>query len=242
MNKSNLKNTKLYKKMSVDNNKTIKVEELNEVEPVVPSSHNMNGSYAVLMETNGEEMESWYYFIKVEGNEESLKYLQSQLEQVEWYILDDLSTFDLDLDHYVSAQTAKEMTKVDLNHCSFHRKFDGKLQKIDLGFSKKDKNKKKIKKTFDILGYGLIEDFIDDEDVDEEDLVSGSNSESSYSEDTDDESVSSSESEDSRYRNRGDRNKKYEVPPSVLRNRLKDKIAEEKDKRKRGGRKHDDRD
>ncbi len=228
--------------MSVDNNKTIKVEELNEVEPVVPSSHNMNGSYAVLMETNGEEMESWYYFIKVEGNEESLKYLQSQLEQVEWYILDDLSTFDLDLDHYVSAQTAKEMTKVDLNHCSFHRKFDGKLQKIDLGFSKKDKNKKKIKKTFDILGYGLIEDFIDDEDVDEEDLVSGSNSESSYSEDTDDESVSSSESEDSRYRNRGDRNKKYEVPPSVLRNRLKDKIAEEKDKRKRGGRKHDDRD
>ena len=220
--------------MSVDNNKTNKVEEIKEVEPSVPSSHNMTGAYAVLMETNGEEMESWYYFIKVEGNEDSLKYLQEQLEQVDWYILDDLSTFDLDLEHSVSAQTAKEMTKLDLNHFSFHRKFDGKLKKIDLGFSKKDKNKKKIKKAFDIIGYGLIEDYIDDEDIDEEDLVSGSDSDSSYAEDTDAESVSSSESEDSRYKNRGgDRNKRYEVPPSVLRNRLKDKLAEEKDKRKR---------
>jgi len=217
--------------MSVDNNKTIKVEEVKEVEQSVPSSHNMNGSYAVLMETSGEEMESWYYFIKVEGNEDSLKYLQEQLEQVDWYILDDLSTFDLDLNRYVSAQTAKEMTKLDLNHSSFHRKFDGKLQKIDLGYSKKDKNKKKIKKAFDILGYGLIEDYIDDEDIDAEDLISGSESDS---EDTDEESVSSSESEDSRYKNRGgDRNKRYEVPPSVLRNKLKDKIAEERDKRKR---------
>lgn len=162
------------------------------------SSHNMVGDYAVLMETSGEEMESWMYFIKVEGNEENLKFLQDQLEKVDWYILDDMSTFDLDLEHYVSAQTAKEMTKVELNHCSFHRKFDGKLKIIDFEFEKRDKNKKKIRKVFDILGYGLIENFIDDEDIDPEDLVTDSD------EDTEDESVSSSDSDDRRRYKRKD--------------------------------------
>lgn len=199
-------------------------------------SHNMTGKYAILMETNGEEFESWYYFIRYEGNEESLKYLQEQLEQVEWYILEDMSTFDLELEHLVSAQTAKEMTKVELNHCSFHRKFDGKLQKVDLGFSKKDKNKKKIRKIFDVLGYGLIEEYVDDEDIDPEDLVSCSDSE----EDTDNESVSSSDSEEERKRHRGrDRKHVLPPPPSVLKDRLREKINDEKDKRKKG-RKRDD--
>jgi hypothetical protein len=207
-------------------------------------SHIMTGDYAVLMETSGEEMESWYYFIRVEGNEENLKHLQDQLEDVEWYILDDLSTFDLDLEHYVSAQTAKEMTNVELNHCSFHRKFDGKLQKIDFGFVKKDKNKKKIRKVNDVLGYGLIEEFIDDEDINPEDLIDGSGSES---DDTDNESISSSDSEDSRERrrqrkNRRDNNEKSKVeeiddrddsglltpPSSRLRDAIKDKQSERK--------------
>jgi len=135
-------------------------------------SHKMDGQYAILMETSGEENESWMYFIRVDGNEENLKHLQTELNKVDWYILDDLSTFDLDLTHYVSAQTAKEMTKVDLNHTSFHRKFDGVLKKINFGFKKKDGNETKICKTFDVLGYGQIENFIDDEDLDEEDLVS----------------------------------------------------------------------
>lgn len=156
-------------------------------------SHKTDGKYVTLMETSGEENESWIYFIRLDGNEENIKHLQSQLEQVEWYIIDDLSTFDLDIDHPVSAQTAKEMTKVDLNHTSFHRKFDGVLQKIELGYTRKDGNDTKICKTFDILGYGQIENFIDDEDLDEEDLVSddesGSRSSSSVSE-----SESSSES------------------------------------------------
>ena len=131
----------------------------------------MTGKYAVLMETSGEEQESWYYFIKVEGNEENLKHLSEQLESVEWYLLDDLSEFQLDMEYFVSAQTAKEMTKIDLNYVSFHHKFDGVLQKIDLGFRKKDGNSTKISKTFDVLGFGQIENFIDDEDLDEEDLV-----------------------------------------------------------------------
>jgi hypothetical protein len=151
-------------------------------------SHKTDGKYVTLMETSGEENESWISFIRLDGNEENIKHLQSQLEQVEWYIIDDLSTFDFDVEHPVSAQTAKEMTKVDLNHTSFHRKFDGVLQKIDLGYTKKDGNDTKICKTFDILGYGQIENFIDDEDLDEEDLASddGSSDTSSYSSESDD--------------------------------------------------------
>lgn len=160
-------------------------------------SHKMDGKYAILMETSGEENESWMYFIRVEGNEENLKHLETELNKVDWYILDDLSTFDLDLSHYVSAQTAKEMSKVDLNHTSFHRKFDGVLKKINLNFKKKDGNDTKICKTFDILGYGQIENFIDDEDIDEEDLVSENDDESdSEDEESDDEDKEDEEKED----------------------------------------------
>ena len=156
-----------------------------------PPSHNMDGKYVALLETQGEENEQWYFFIRYEGNEKNLQHLQNQLEQVDWYVLDDLSTFDLDLEHFVSAQTAKEMTKVELN-TQWNRKFDGKLEKIDLGFKKKDKNDKKITRAFDILGYGQIEDFIDDEDIDPEDLA-GTDDESSESEDnTENESESES--------------------------------------------------
>ena len=221
------------------------------------SSHIMTGDYAVLMETSGEEMESWMYFIRVEGNEENLKHLQDQLEQVDWYILDEMSTFDLDLEHYVSAQTAKEMTKIELNHCSFHRKFYGKLKTIDFEFDKKEKNKKKIRKVFDVLGYGLIENFIDDEDIDPEDLVSGSESE-----DTEDESVSSSDSDDRRrYKHKerkeprdkhererprkvvdGDddddlpERKDFDIPASL---RLRDSLKEKQNERRKGGKKED---
>jgi hypothetical protein len=152
-------------------------------------SHKTDGKYVILMETNGEEYESWYYFLRLDGNEENLRHLNDQLEKVDWHILDDLSTFDLELEQTVSAQTAKEMTKVDLNHNSFHRKFDGKLKKIDFDFKKKDGNETKICKVFDLLGFGQIDEYISDEDIDEEDLTS-SNS-------TDDESISESESSDS---------------------------------------------
>jgi hypothetical protein len=156
--------------------------------PKPPPSRKKDGKYVILMETNGEESESWYYFIRLNGNEESLKHLNKQLEQVDWVILDDLSTFDLDLEHPVSAQTAIEMCKVDLNAYSYHRKFDGTLQKIDLEFSKKDGNETKICKTYDRLSFGAIENFIDDEDL---------NSDMDYDikddRDTDNESVYSSD-------------------------------------------------
>ena len=39
--------------------------------------------YAVLLETNEEEMESWYYFIKYNGNEENLNHLNEQLKKID---------------------------------------------------------------------------------------------------------------------------------------------------------------
>tara|TARA_B100000902_G_C27117297_1_gene816772 strand:- start:215 stop:868 length:654 start_codon:yes stop_codon:yes gene_type:complete len=163
-------------------------------EQETPPSHNMEGKYVVLLETSAEEHEQWYYFIKYDGNEEALKHLQDQLEQVEWTIEEEgNNTFDLDLEHFVSATTAKEMTKVDLNAHSFNRKFDGTLQKIDLKFKKKYNDDKKMAKAMEILGDGQIENFIDDEDIDPEDLCSHSSSDEN---DTDNESVSSDDEDE----------------------------------------------
>lgn len=137
--------------------------------------------YAILQETNDEEGESWYYFIKWNGNEHNLKSLDRQLEEVEWDLTDNLSTFDLEIQVLVSEQTAKEMTKVDLNSHSFHRKFDGVLHPVNLGFKHRHSDAKKMLKAFNILGYGQIEDFIDEEDIDEEDLTDHSETESDAS-------------------------------------------------------------
>ncbi len=129
------------------------------------SASSSNYTYAVLQETNGKEYESWLYFIRYEGNEEALRNLRRQMDMVEdWYILDDLSTFELELDHRVSATTAKEMTRLVLNHVSNHRKFDGKLEPIDIGIKDKDSNDRRLVRFFKKLGIGRIQDFIDNED------------------------------------------------------------------------------
>ena len=135
-----------------------------------------------------------------------LKYLQKQLQSVEWILLVDggMSTFDLELDYLVSEQTAKEMTKVDLNSKSFHRKFDGVLKRVDFNFrpnnnpkSKRGEkiNDKNIEAAFDMIGYGKIEDFIDKEDVEECGSNYGSDSETESDSDTN--SSHSSDSSDS---------------------------------------------
>jgi hypothetical protein len=151
------------------------------------SSTQEEKKYVVLMETSGEECESWYYSILYNGNEKNLQHLQQQLESVNWYILEDLSTFDLDMEHFISEKTAKELTKLELNHYSFHRKFDGILSKIDLNLKTKDKNEKKMGKVFDKLGYGQIEDYIGLEDIDEEDLTENHSSDDSNKSYNDDE-------------------------------------------------------
>lgn len=138
--------------------------------------------YAILMETNGEESESWYNFIRYEGNEEALQHLNKQLEKVEFYIVDDMSTFDLELEHLVSEDTARQMCLVDLNAFMFHRKFDGKLEKIDFGFSRKDDNEDRIEKVHDKLGFGDIDKFVDGEEEFKDDNESNCSQSSSDSE------------------------------------------------------------
>ncbi len=145
--------------------------------------------YVVLCETSGREFESWYYFIRYEGNEKALEYLQTQLEKIDMYILDDFSTFDLDLDHFFSETTAKEMTMLEVNSYSFHRKFDGKMSMISLGLKKRDDNDDMLEKLFDKLGLGQIEEYVEDEDIDSDDLASDSDSRSDYSSDEDEDLV-----------------------------------------------------
>lgn len=169
-------------------------------------------TYAILQETSGEESESWLYFIKYQGNEEALLDLGKQLEKIDWYIVDDLSTFDLETDFLVCEKTAKEMTKVDLNHYSFHRKFDGKLKKINLGLKDSYSNEKKMSKVFDVLGYGSIEDFIDQEDIDPEDIAS----EKDNSEESEESEENNSDSEDDVSSSRSEKNKKKGKMPEVV--------------------------
>jgi hypothetical protein len=136
--------------------------------------NNSQYTYALLAEFNQDQAETWYYFIRYQGNEENIMYLKKQLETIEWICEDGLSAFDLITEYLVSEKTAKEMTKVDINSQSFHKKFDGKLEKIDLMLKDKEKNKKKMKKVNRVLGFGQIEDYVDKEDLDPEDLVTDS--------------------------------------------------------------------
>lgn len=184
---------------------------MSELETKTNPNPNQEYHYVLLQEVNGKEMEAWYYFIRWEGNEENLNYLNDQLNKIEFYIIDDLSTFDLDLEHLLSEKTAKEMTKVEINSVMFHRKFDGKLEKIDFKFKRHHENEDKIVKVFEKIGLGQIEDYVDGEDIDPEDLVEVNENdetdkeseEESGSEDSESESSSSSSSEEEKRKKKG---------------------------------------
>lgn len=162
--------------MKIDQKTEIKEEIIPKKSEDVIDSENR---YVVLAETNGGELETWLYFIKLNGNEDSLKYLNDQLDKIDMYIIDDISTFDLDMEHTVSEKTAKEMTKIEINSFMYHRKFDGVLQLINLNLRKKDENDDMLEKLNDVLGLGQIEDYISNEDVSEDDLESESDEVSS---------------------------------------------------------------
>lgn len=153
----------------------------------------MSYRYAILMETSGREFESWYNFIRYEGNEEALQHLEKQLGKVDFYVLGELSTFDLELENLVNEETAKQMCMADLNAYMFHRKFDGKLEKIDFGFSRRDDNEDKIEKVYDKIGDGDIDKYIDGEEdfSDENEIVDDNDDDSKESNDTKDKLTSS---------------------------------------------------
>ena len=76
------------------------------------------------------------------------------------------------------------MTKIELNSVSFHRKFDGVMKTINLGLKRKDSNEKRIRRAHKALGFGNIDEYIEDEDIDTEDQVT-ERSESEHDDDED---------------------------------------------------------
>lgn len=193
----------------------------------------MDYRYAILMETNGGEYESWYNFIRYEGNEEALEHLEEQFKKVDFYVLDDLSTFDLELKRLVSESTAREMCKVDVNAYMFHRKFDGKLEKIDFKFSKRDDNDTKIEKVNERIGMGDIDQYITQEDPCDTDfsLYSDNDSEHSDSGSDSDHSSQSSQSSRSSQSSQTDHRRKNKNQPR--------KIETEEEPRKKDEKKED---
>lgn len=131
--------------------------------------------FAVIMETSGEECESWYYFVKHEGNEDALDGLKSQLETVEQTtVFDDISTFDVDTEHLVSEQTVDDMILIEVNSVMYHRKFTGVMKSIDLKLKNREKDTKKLYKIDAKLGNGLIERYLSGEFVPEQHKLTGS--------------------------------------------------------------------
>ena len=217
----------------------------------------MDYRYAILMETNGGEYESWYNFIRYEGNEDALEHLDEQIKKVDFHVLDDLSTFDLELKRLVSESTAREMCKVDINAYMFHRKFDGKLEKIDFKFSKRDDNDTKIEKVNERIGMGDIDQYITQEDPCDTDfsLYSGNDSDRSDSGSDSDHSSRSSQSSHSDHRQKNknepeprkkdekkeDRKKDVEEEPRKKDEKKEDrkKDVEEEPRKKKEDRKKD---
>lgn len=150
-------------------------------------------TYALLQETCADDGESHYVFIRYQGNEDNLKHLAKQLNLIKDWDIDEGSVFDLELDYLVSEQTAKEMTKVDINSY-FHRKYNGKLRKVSLGFRDHESDRKKIRKLHEILGNGGITEYLSDEDLDPDELEELMN-QSDSDEDSDENSASRSPSE-----------------------------------------------
>ena len=137
-------------------------------------------TYATFQETNIEEHESWLTFIRFQGNEKNLEYLKNQIESIDWHCEDEndmICAFDIDTKNLVSEQTAKEMCKIHLNSYTFHRKFNGSLEKINLGLKPIPENLKRKKKEYlndkniktvnKILSYCKISDYLSDEDIPE---------------------------------------------------------------------------
>jgi len=122
--------------------------------------------FAILMETSGEDCESWYYFIKYQGNETALRNIKVQFDKIQnCSMIDGVNIFDLDIDNLVSEQTARELCMVELNSVTYHRKFNGTLKEVDFKLKDKYDDDRKMEKIYDLIGNGDIDEFIDDEEI-----------------------------------------------------------------------------
>ena len=126
----------------------------------------VNNSYTTLFEISEKYAEAVYCFIKYNGNEEVIKQLKKDLSSIEWMLEEDQSAFELDVDHLVSATTASEIIKLDINCNLRNRMFVGKLESVPFGFKKHDDNERKMKKVNRLLSGTQIECYIDKEYID----------------------------------------------------------------------------
>jgi hypothetical protein len=139
----------------------------------------MSDKYAVIMETSGPDCESWYYFVKYEGNEDALKHLGDQLALVEDDVVySDMSKFDIDLENFVTLECVNQMIMLELNSVTYHMRYDGKMKTINLGFKNKDKDTKRLSKIDDIIGNGNMDKFLSDEFIPESHRPTDSDSDS----------------------------------------------------------------
>lgn len=149
--------------------------------------------YVVLMETSGPDCESWYYFIKHDGNEDALRFLSSQLESIDMDVVyEDMSKFDIDIENLISLEAVNQFIMLELNSVMYHRRYDGKLEMIDFGFKKSAKDSKRLLIIDEMLGGGKIDMYVSDQyipkeheptesDLEDSDTDSGSDSETETS-------------------------------------------------------------
>lgn len=113
--------------------------------------------YVIFSETNGTDLETWYFFINYEENKEELKYLKKLLEEIIYYD-QTLSIFRIDLENKISRKTAEEMISVKINDFMTHQIID---EKIKLPRIKMNGNPiKNIYKLYHIFGAGKLENYI----------------------------------------------------------------------------------
>ena len=146
----------------------------------------MTETYAVFIETNYDDGESWYTFIRKKDNEVPLNALQRLLQKVDWSRVEEESDSSFELNtEGVSVQTAKEMSMLDLGLRYFHGKFDGLMKPVEIELKKKYRNNKKAAVINDALGWGHIADYLSGEDLKGCELRDGVvSSYSSYDSDT----------------------------------------------------------
>jgi len=131
-----------------------------------PASNELK--YVILSETDCDICETYMYFLKYNGNEFAINKLAEQIRDTEESeIYDDVHVFNMDTVNMVSEQTATEMCRIELNNTeSFHRKFDGVLTDIDFEINDDDDAMSTLCKIHELLSFGSISEYIDDEDLD----------------------------------------------------------------------------
>jgi hypothetical protein len=134
-------------------------------------------TYAVFSEMNVDELETWYTFIRKEGNAEPLESLKRIIDGIRWDDApDDVSVFSLDTKG-VSEKTAKEMCMIDLDHYFFHSKFDGKMKRVPV--EDHSSSRRTAISLHDQVGGNNIADFLSDEDLENCELCDPSENPSS---------------------------------------------------------------